>query len=320
MLKAGPAALVLATLILSACARADSPPLTAPIHVDCRGAPSASPTVILEAGLFGTATDFDQVVPELAQGGRVCAYDRKGLGRSPPKTDGEDVAAVAQELNRLLDGLGETRPVILVGHSNGALYVEEFAELWPERVAGLVYVNGVNSDDLDFPPLMEDLRKERVLAQATVVAAHLGLAPIVADWLTARAGLHGQGALDKRRALGNLNHLRTARDEDLAIIPGLKTVRDREGALADIPLAVIVGAPDPHADISKAWRAAGLRATARARSSWLLDAPGVTHASPLAKDRHYVTAAVNWLRGHPTVGHRAELTGAEAVREGLTAR
>jgi pimeloyl-ACP methyl ester carboxylesterase len=317
--KTRPIGAALAALILSACARADAPPSTAPIHVDCRGAPSASPTVILEAGLFGTATDFDQVVPELARGGRVCAYDRKGLGRSPPKTGGEDVTAVARELKALLDSLGETRPVILVGHSNGALYVEEFAELWPRRVAGLVYINGVNSDDLDYPLLMEDLRKERTLAQATVAAAHLGLAPLIADWLTGRAGLNGRAALDKRKALGNLYRLRTARDEDLAIIPGLKTVRDHERDLADIPLAVIVGAPDSDADISKAWRAAALEAVNRARSSWLLDAPGVTHASPLAKDRHYVTAAVDWLRAHPVVGRRAELTSAEAEREGLEA-
>ncbi|MDB5458779.1 MAG: hypothetical protein JWO72_520 [Caulobacteraceae bacterium] len=317
ILKARPAAAGLAALVACACARADAPPPTAPIHVDCRGKPSASPTVILEAGLFGTATDFDQVVPELAQGGRVCAYDRKGLGRSPPKTDGEDVTAVARELNDLLDSLGEQRPVILVGHSNGALYVEEFAELWPERVAGLVYVNGVNSDDLDYPVLMDDLAKERNLARLTVVAAHLGLAPLVADWLTARAGLNGQAALDKRRALGNLSHLRTARDEDLAIIPGIKTVRSHETALADIPLAVVVGAVDPRAEISTAWRAAGLEAVNRAKTSWMLDAPGVTHASPLAKDRHYVTAAVNWLRSHPVGGRRAELTSAEAEAGGF---
>jgi pimeloyl-ACP methyl ester carboxylesterase len=287
------------------------------MHVDCRGLRSSSPTVVLEAGLFGTATDWDQVLGELAPSGRVCAYDRSGLGRSPPKTAGEDVSAVASELKGLLDAMGETRPVILVGHSNGALYVEEFAELWPERVAGLVYVNGVNSDDLDYPVLMDDLAKERGMADLTVVAAHAGLAPLIADMLTARAGLDGQAALDKRRALGNLYHLRTARDEDRAIIPGLSTVRSHETALEDIPLAVVVGSPDPKAEISQAWRAAGLEAANRARSSWLLDAPGVTHASPLAKDRHYVKAAVDWLRGHPVVGHRAELTAREAEADGF---
>ena len=315
--KTGPLAAGLAALALGACARADAPPASAPIHVECRGAASASPTVVLEAGLFGTATDFDQLAPELAPGGRVCAYDRKGLGRSPPKTDGEDVTAVARELKTLLDGLGETRPVILVGHSNGALYIEAFAEQWPQRVAGLVYINGVNSDDLDYPALMKDLDKERSLARLTVVAAHLGLAPLVADWLTARSGVHGQAALDKRKALGNLYHLRTARDEDLAIIPGLTAVRGHEATLADIPLAVIVGSSTPHDETSKAWRAAGLAAVNRARSSWMLDAPGVTHASPLAKDRHYVLAAVSWLRTHPVVGHRAELTSAEAEADGF---
>ncbi|MEI9890618.1 MAG: alpha/beta hydrolase [Caulobacteraceae bacterium] len=272
-------------MVLCGCARADTPSTTEILHLDCRGEPSAAPTVILESGLFGTASDWDRVLDNLAKGGRTCAYDRAGLGRSPPRPGGEDVVSIAQELHGLVERMGETRPVILVGHSNGALYVEAFAAMWPKQVAGLVYVNGVTSDDLDYPVLIHDLVKERGLANLAVSGARLGLAPLIADVVTGASGLTGQAALDKRRALGNLAHLSVARDEDLAMIPGLSTVRGLGGAPPGIPLAVIVGAVDPASELAKAWRAAGVAAAARAQSSWMLDANGATHTSPLVRDR-----------------------------------
>jgi pimeloyl-ACP methyl ester carboxylesterase len=299
--------LVLSALILGGCARADTVRARqAQLVLDCRGQLSSSPTVILESGLFGTSADWDSVLPDLAKGGRTCAYDRSGLGHSPPRTGGEDVDAIAQELAGMLDNMGEVGRVILVGHSNGALYVEAFAAKWPQRVAGLVYVNGVNSNDLDYPVLMQDLAHERRLADLAVAGAHLGLSPIVARILTGAAGLTGDAAERKRDALGSLAHLTAARDEDVAVIPGLTTVRGLGGAPPTVPLVVIVGATDPKSDLSRAWRAAGAAEIARAKSSWMLDALGATHTSPLTRDRAYVVAAVNWLRSAPPVGRKPE--------------
>ena len=51
---------------------AASPPFP-PLFVDCRGERTSSPTVILEAGAFGTSADWDFVLDDLAVGGRVCA-------------------------------------------------------------------------------------------------------------------------------------------------------------------------------------------------------------------------------------------------------
>ena len=90
-------ALALAACALSACAvggRA-SPAKSPQLYVDCRGQASANPTVILESGAFGSAADWDLVLDDLAKGGRVCAYDRAGIGRSPPRTGGPGVAAIA---------------------------------------------------------------------------------------------------------------------------------------------------------------------------------------------------------------------------------
>src|SRR5258708_16856255 len=154
-----PAAVLLAGgLLPSACAAEPD------LFVDCRGVAGPSPTVILESGAFGTSADWDLVLDDLARGGRVCAYDRAGVGASPARAGAEDVTSIAHELAGLLDSLGETRPVILVGHSNGALYVETFAALSPQRVAGLVSIKRLTSTHASDPALLAGLHRERRLA------------------------------------------------------------------------------------------------------------------------------------------------------------
>jgi pimeloyl-ACP methyl ester carboxylesterase len=276
-------------------------PAWPPLYVDCRGAASASPTVILEAGAFGTSADWDYILDDLSKGGRVCAYDRAGIGRSPDRPGDRGVLAKAGELNGLLDQLGETRPVILVGHSNGALYIEAFARLFPERVAGLLYVNGVNADAKDDPLLLSDLHTERELSNLAAVGARLGLAPLVAGKLTDDEHLSPAAAARKREALDCVRCLVVSRDEDRLIVPGLDAVERLDGeAVRHIPTVVISGSLYPKQRLAAAWRAAEVKPAAAADRSWILDAPGATHVSPLARDRAYIDAAVGWLRSLTT--------------------
>jgi pimeloyl-ACP methyl ester carboxylesterase len=279
------------------------------LFVDCRGDATSAPTVILEAGAFGTSADWDFVLKDLSAGGRVCAYDRAGLGRSPGADQPKDVVARAEQLRDTLDQMGETAPLILVGHSNGAAYVEAFAKLFAPRVAGLVYVNGVTSDDLDQALLVNDLRKEKRLSELAARAEHLGLAPIIAPLLVAQIGLTGDAAHFKYRSLTCQVCVTVARDEDRLLEPGLEAVRRLETDIRHIPVAVVVGDTDPKSALAQAFRIAETAPAARADHAWILDAPGATHVSPLSRDRAYIAAAVNWLRAtyrplpDPDIGH-----------------
>ena len=293
-------ALIAIVALLGGCARAQGqalPPAgVAELHVDCRGEPSASPTVILESGAFGSAADWDLVLDDLARGGRACAYDRAGIGRSPARTGDRGVTAIAEELKGLLDRLGERGPVILVGHSNGALYVETFAAMWPDRVAGLVYVNGVNSDALDHPDLIRDLTTERRLAALAAWAGDVGLSGQVSGALTRMSGFSGKGADRKRLDLSDAAVLRVARDEDRAVIDGLQVARDLGGSPRAIPTAVVAGSSHPEAALSRSWKAAEEAPARRAERRLIIDVPGSTHTSPLVRDRDYLVKAVDWLR------------------------
>jgi pimeloyl-ACP methyl ester carboxylesterase len=273
------------------------------LRVDCRGERTNAPTVILESGAFGTADDWALVLPDLSRGGRVCAYDRGGVGGSAPRAGGTDVTAIAEELAGLLDRLGETAPVILVGHSNGALYAEAFAALWPERVAGLVYVNGVTSNDNAEPLLLADLARERRLSNLAADAGAIGLASLGAGTVVEAEELPVEAAASKRRALSSPKRLRVARDEDRAIIPGLFTIAALGGSPPSIPTVSIYGGPVPGSPLASAWRRAEAVPSERAVHGWTLEAVGATHVSPLARDRSYVLVAVNWLRSLAPSGH-----------------
>ena len=301
-----PALLALAAILLASCAQSGhAPPSNAPqLFVDCRGTPSAAPTVILESGAFGSAADWDLVLDDLAKGGRACAYDRAGIGRSPPRTGGPGVTAIAIELKTLLDRLGERRPVILVGHSNGALYAETFAAMWPDRVAGLVYVNGVNSDALDHPDLIQDLTVEGRWSQVAALSGGVGLSGQVSKVLTDFSGFSGRAAERKRQDLSDPDALRVARDEDLAVIEGLSIARRLGGSPRSIPTAVVRGSTEPEAALSKSWKAAEEAPAKRASRRLIIEAPNATHTSPLVRDRGYVVTAVNWLRDGAKPGDR----------------
>lgn len=274
-----------------------SPAQTGRIHVDCRGSPGPGPDVVFVSGAFGIGADWDLVMTDAAKGGRVCAYDRAGTGASAPRPGGEDVIAIADELDRVLDQLGERRPVILVGHSNGALYAETYAALHPERVAGLLYVNGVGSDDLKEPGLVRSLDRERGYADLAYAGAHLGIAPIAASALVRAMGLFGDAAHRKFESLVSLSGLKVARDEDRAVVPGLALAAALGGSPSRVPTAVVSSGPRVPDAEAQAWRRAEEAPALRARRAYVLEADGASHLSPLAADRAYVLDALAWLRG-----------------------
>jgi pimeloyl-ACP methyl ester carboxylesterase len=116
----------------------------------CEG--SGSPTVLLEAGLGGTSGAWALVRSGIADGSRVCVYDRAGLGLSDSRQSSRPVSAgtMADELQTLLGAAGQTGPFIAVGHSYGGIVARLFAHRNPDDVVGLVLVD--SSSEAQFAP------------------------------------------------------------------------------------------------------------------------------------------------------------------------
>ncbi len=113
--------------------------------IECRGAVGATgrPTVVLVSGLGAGHHYWGAVPAGLMKTGRVCWYDRPGLGNSSYRRGKSVVSAAdhAAELITLLAMVGETAPMIFVGHSYGGLLVRAVGTRYPGRTAGMVLVD-----------------------------------------------------------------------------------------------------------------------------------------------------------------------------------
>jgi pimeloyl-ACP methyl ester carboxylesterase len=133
------AAALLLTAAASAGDRLVSLPDQRKIHLVCSG--RGSPTVVFESGYGADAGAWYKVRPLLDPKMRVCSYDRAGYGRSSPGPLPRDGLSIARDLDAALKAGREGGPLILVGHSAGALYVRLLAARRADQVIGLVLVD-----------------------------------------------------------------------------------------------------------------------------------------------------------------------------------
>ena len=114
------------------------------LHLVCIG--SGSPVVVVEPSGFSNSMSFAAARTEVARRTRVCSYDRMGIGWSDPGPSAISAGMLADDLRRLTDAAHLRSPVILVSASIGGLTAELFARRYPDRVAGLVFLDAANSE------------------------------------------------------------------------------------------------------------------------------------------------------------------------------
>jgi len=110
-------------------------------HLDVFCTGSGSPTVIFEAGGGDDSASFRWVQPGLSALTRICTYDRAGIGFSDPAPWPSTAVNTVTDLHRLVQAISPGQAVILVGHSNGGLYVPLYAATYPKDVAGMVLID-----------------------------------------------------------------------------------------------------------------------------------------------------------------------------------
>lgn len=98
------------------------------------------PAVVIEPAFGGDAAAWRPFAEEIAQDTKVITYDRVPYGASSAATDRRTARDVARDLHGVLQGLGITGPLVLVGHSVGGVYIRAYAAEHPGAVAGMVLV------------------------------------------------------------------------------------------------------------------------------------------------------------------------------------
>ena len=94
-------------------------------------------------GLASQAHIWDLLAPHLTDSFRVIAIDQRGHGLSDKPDSGYDWATVTSDLDAILSALDASREqVILAGHSWGGNVALQYAVDHPDRVRGLVLIDG----------------------------------------------------------------------------------------------------------------------------------------------------------------------------------
>jgi pimeloyl-ACP methyl ester carboxylesterase len=107
------------------------------------------PVVVFESGAGTGLNAWSPVLQDISEFAAVVAYDRAGIGGSEADGQAPTATHVARKLHALLTGIGLDPPYVLVGHSWGGLLIRMFAAMYPEKVAGLVYVDPTDPRSLE---------------------------------------------------------------------------------------------------------------------------------------------------------------------------
>ncbi len=99
-----------------------------------------TPLVFL-SGIGNNAHVFDDFAQRFTRRNRVIAITRRGFGESSHPEDGYDQATLARDVITVLDSLG-IRRAVFAGHSIGGYELTHIAANYPERVLGLIYLDG----------------------------------------------------------------------------------------------------------------------------------------------------------------------------------
>ena len=214
------------------------------LRMVCEGPAGVGPTVVFEAGAFGTSADWAAVQEKVSPRMRTCAYDRAGLGLSDPGLDPRDSEAIVSDLHKGLAAVGEKPPYILAAHSMGPTHAYLFAGRYPNEVVGMVLVDGISPHSPIDPRMAQFLKQFTKFANMGPVAARVGiLAALKHTRMADPIGLTGLADKEKRNAFGSPKHHYWAARE-VALWP-----RDIEEAKAspepspDIPIGVVTAGP-----------------------------------------------------------------------------
>jgi len=199
---------------------------------------SGRPLVLL-AGGGDTAHVFDDFAPKLTATFHVYGITRRGFGESGFSPEGYGADRLGDDVLAVLDSLKLIRPV-LVGHSLGGEELSSVATRYPNRVAGLVYLEAgyTYAFDNGKGPTMKEFQDARKLAPQAPAPSGSALASFSALQQACMQGLgftYPEGEL--RQQFTTTSDGRVGKERDF---PGQAVMLQGMKKYADIPVPALV--------------------------------------------------------------------------------
>ena len=240
------------------------------LHINCTG--TGSPTVVLEPGLGEPSTAMAWIAPDVAATTRVCVYDRAGRGWSESASAPQDGVQTATDLHALLERAGEPGPYVLAGHSAGGIYTLNFAQLYPQQVAGVVLLDSMHPEQYtkiaSWPAFYEMFRRVSALLPSL---SRLGVGRVM--YQTAYGELPDLARDQEQAFVSTPRHSRSVRDEFSQLRTAMAQASSLTG-LGDRPLVVVTA----EKEAEDGWMAAQDELAALSTNSVHRVVPDATHA------------------------------------------
>lgn len=202
---------------------------------------SDGPVVVFEAGMGACASEWVTVQRLVSASTRTVSYDRAGHGGSTEDRRTRSLSRICEDLGAVIGQVSRDEPVVLVAHSWGGPIVRCFAELHPDRVAGVVLVDTTTAANIP-----------AAIARITPYTSRLSLAlnriGLTRSLLTRVLFKHASPEMSEEdrailaRDITSAQSLKTGVAEAKALHNNLPLMRrwEQEG-LPDVPVISLVG-------------------------------------------------------------------------------
>jgi pimeloyl-ACP methyl ester carboxylesterase len=193
--------------------------------------------VILLHGFLENQKMWQDLVPELSKRNRVITIDLLGHGETECLGYVHSMEENAEVVKAVLSKL-RIRKAIFVGHSMGGYVTLAFAELFPEKMKGLVLLNSTSKDD--------SLEKKQNRDRA-IKAVKKEYETFIRLSITNLFNPDNRERLQKEIESVKIQALKTPLQGIVASLEGMKIRKDRSFILQNIdyPKVLILGKKDP---------------------------------------------------------------------------
>jgi len=110
---------------------------------------NGKPNIVLINGGSGPIEGWMKILHEISESSTVFSYNRFGVTGSDKPKEPQDGITIIETLREALKIAGFEPPLLLVGHSLGGLYVNLYARLYPDEVAGIVFLESSHPKDIN---------------------------------------------------------------------------------------------------------------------------------------------------------------------------
>lgn len=105
---------------------------------------------VIEMGLGACVEEWNILTHCLQDKGGVLIYERAGIDRSEPANSERTPENIAKELHELLGIVNHDSKIILIAHSQGGLYAQQYIRMYPEEVKGVILIDPLSARDFVF--------------------------------------------------------------------------------------------------------------------------------------------------------------------------